>query len=148
MFFTPTGQYEWLLLHMGLRNAPLTFQKIVNSLFAGAIGNGVFAYLDDLIFVSLDLETHLTRLALIFQKLNQAGPKVKLTKSEFLKSRIQFLGHIVDGDGIHTVDSKISVVKNFPTPKFVDNVRSFLGLAGYYRAFMKKKKKMHQLPLL
>ncbi len=55
----------------------------------------------------------------------------------FLKSRIEFLGHLVDGDGIHTVDSKITTVKNFPTPKSVENVRSFLGLAGYYGAFVK-----------
>ncbi len=91
----------------------------------------------DLIIVSQDLDTHLKQLAEVFQKLNQAGLKVKVAKCEFLKSRIQFLGLLVDGDGIHTVDSNISEVKNFPTPKSVENVRSFLGLAGYYRAFMK-----------
>ncbi len=70
------------------------------------------------------------------KKLTQAGLKVKLTKCEFLISRIEFLGRLVDGDGIHTVDSKITAVKNFPTSKSVENVRSFLGLAGYYRAFV------------
>ena len=54
-----------------------------------------------------------------------------------IKSCIEFLGHFVDGDAIHTVDSKITAVKNFPTSKSVENVRSFLGLAGYYRAFVK-----------
>ncbi len=94
-------------------------------------------YLDDLIVVSKDLDSHLQKLSLVFQKLTQADLKVKLTKCEFLKSRIEFLGHLVDGDSIHTVDSKITAVKNFPTPKSVENVRSFLGLAGYYRAFAK-----------
>ena len=136
-FSTPTGHYEWLRLPMGLRNAPLTFQRMINSLFAGAIGKGIFVYLDDLIIVSKDLDSHLKQLALVFQKLTQAGLKVKLAKCEFLKSRIEFLGHLIDGDGIHTVDSKIVAVKNFPTPKSVENVRSFLGLAGYYRAFVK-----------
>ena len=136
-FSTPTGHYEWLRLPMGLRNAPLTFQRMINSLFAGAIGNGLFVYLDDLIIVSKDIDSHLKQLSQVFQKLTEAGLKVKLTKCEFLKSRIEFLGHLIDGDGIHTVDSKIVAVKNFPTPKSVENVRSFLGLAGYYRAFVK-----------
>ncbi len=80
----------------------------------------------------------LQQLSLIFQKLTQVGLKSKLTKCEFLKSRIEFLGHLIDGDGIHTVDSKITAVQKFPTPKSVENVRSFLGLDGYYRAFVKK----------
>ncbi len=136
-FSTPAGHYEWLRLSMGLRNATLTFQRMINTLFAGVIGNGLLVYLDDLIVVSKDLYTHLKKLSLVFQKLPQAGLKVKLSKSEFLKSRIEFLGHIVNGDGIHTVDSKIAAVKNFPTPKSVENIRSFLGLAGYYRVFVK-----------
>ncbi len=94
-------------------------------------------YLDDLIVVSKDLDSHLQMHSLVFQKLTQASLKVKLTKCEFLKSRIEFLGHFVDRDGIHTVDSKITAVKNFPTPKPVENVRSFLGLAVYYRTFLK-----------
>ncbi len=136
-FCTPAGHYGWLRLPMGLRNAPLTFQRMVNTLFAGVIGNGLFVSLDDLIVVSKDLDSHLEKLSLVFQNLTQAGLKVKLTRYEFLKLRIEFLGHLVDGDGIHTVDSKITAVKNFPTPKSVENVRSFLGLAGFYRAFVK-----------
>ncbi len=87
--------------------------------------------------LSPDLDSHLQQLSLIFEKLTQAGLKVKLTKCEFLKSRIEFLEHLVDGDGIHTVDSKITALKNVHTPKSVENVRSFLGLAGYCRAFVK-----------
>ncbi len=136
-FSTPTDHYEWLRLPMGLHNAPLTFQRMINSLFAGVVGKGLHVYLDDLIVVSKDLNSHLQQLSLIFQKLTQAGLKVKLTKWEFLKSRIEFLGHLFDGDGIHTVDSKVTAVKNFPTPKSVENFLSFLGLAGYYRAFVK-----------
>ncbi len=59
------------------------------------------------------------------------------SKCDFLKSRIEFLGHVVDGEGIHTVDSKINSVNHFPTLHNVENVRSFLGLAGYYRAFVR-----------
>ncbi len=130
-FSTPTGHYEWLHLPMGLRNGPLTFQRIVNTLFSGVIGKGLSVFLDDLIVVSKDLDSHLQLLCLVFQKLIQAGLKDKLTKCEFLKSRIEFLGHLVDGDGTHTVDSIITAVQKFLTPKSVENVRSFLGFAGY-----------------
>ncbi len=103
-FSTYTGHYEWLRLPMGLHSAPLTFQRMVNTLFSAIIGKGLFVYLDDLIVVSKDLDSHLQQLSLVFQKLTQAGLKAKLTNCEFLKSRIKFLGHLVDGDGIHTVD--------------------------------------------
>ncbi len=79
-FSTPSGHYEWLRLPMGLRNAPLTFQRIIDTLFAGVIGKGLFVYLDDLIVVSKDLDSHFQKLSLVFQKLTQAGLKVKLTK--------------------------------------------------------------------
>ncbi len=81
---------------------PLMFLGMVNTLFSDVIGKGLFVYLDDLIAVSKDLYSHLQQLSLVFQKLKQAGLKAKLTKCEFLKSRIEFLGHLVDGDGIHT----------------------------------------------
>ncbi len=70
-------------------------------------------------------------------KLREAGLKVKLTKCEFLKSKITFLSHTVDGDGIHTMDDKISAIKNFPQPQNVQKVRFFLGLCGYYRPFIR-----------
>ncbi len=94
-------------------------------------------YLDELIVVSKDLHSHLQQLFLVFQKLTHASLKAKLTKCEFLKSYIEFFGHFVNVDGIHTVASKITVLQKFFTPKYVENVRSFLGLAGYYRPFVK-----------
>ncbi len=88
----------------------------VNTLFSGVIGKGLFAYLDDLIVASKDTDSHLQQLSLVFQKLTQVGLKAKLTKCEFLKSRIEFPGHFVDGDGIHTVDSKITAMQKFLNP--------------------------------
>ncbi len=79
LFSTPTGQYELLRLPMELRNAPLAVQGMVNTLFSGVIGTGLFVYLDDLIVVSKDLNSHLQQLSLVFQKLTQAGLKTKLT---------------------------------------------------------------------
>ncbi len=92
----------------------------------------MFCYLDDLIIVSKDLENHLHKLDLVFTKLEEAGLKAKLSKCDFLKSRIV----VVDGKGIHTADTKINAVKHLQTPQNVENVCSFLCLAGYYRAFV------------
>ncbi len=119
-FSTPTGHYEWHRLPIVLHNAPLTSHRMVNTLLSGIIGKGLFVYLD-LIVVPKVLDSHLQQLSLVFQRLTQAGLKAKLTKCEFLKSRIKFLGHLVNGDGIHTVDSKITAGQNFPTPKSVEN---------------------------
>ncbi len=104
-FSTPADYYELLRLPMGLQNALLTFQRMVNTLFSCVVGEGLFVYFD-LIVVSNDLDSHLQQLSLFFMKLTQAGLKAKLTKCEFLTSRIEFLGHLFDGNGIHTVDSK------------------------------------------
>ncbi len=136
VFSTLVGHYEWLRLPVGLRNETLTFQRMINTLFSGVIGKGLLVYLDDIIVVSKELDSHLQQLSLVFQKLTQTGLKAKLTKCELLKSRIEFLGHLVDGDGIHTVDSKITAVQKFPTPKSVKNVRSVLGITSYYRPFV------------
>ncbi len=114
----PSGHYEWLHLPMRLRNAPLNFQRMANSLFSGLIENGVFCYLDDLIIVSKDLESHFDKLDLVFTTLEKSGLKARLSKCDFLKSHIEFLGHVDEKD-IHAVDSKINAIKHFPTPQNV-----------------------------
>ncbi len=83
------------------------------------------------------MDSHLQQLPLVFQKLTHEGLKANITKCEFLRSRIEFLGHLVDGDAIHTGESKITVLQEFPTPKSLENLKS-LGIIGYYRAFVKR----------
>ncbi len=136
-FSTPRGHYEWLKMPTGLKGTSLTLQRLFNDVFASILGKHVFAYLDDIIVTGKNPETHLGNLELVFQRLQTAGLKVKLLKCELLRSKINFLGHTVDGHGIHTDDSKVLAVKQFPQPKTVENVRSYLGLAGYYRSFIK-----------
>lgn len=136
-FSTPTGHYEWARTPMGLRNSPLTAQRLVNSLFQGLIGKGLFVYIDDLILVSQDLDSHFQKLSLVLKKFAESGLKLNLPKCKFFKSSIQFLGHVVDKDGIHTTTDKVKAVENFPVPTTTAQVSSFLGIAGYYRAFIK-----------
>ncbi len=101
------------------------------------IGNTVYIYLDDIIIASKDVHSHMETLRQVLERLKKVGLKIKMTKCEFLKPRIKFLGHVVDEQGINTVDDKVAAVADFPKPKTVNNVRSFLGLAGYYRSFIK-----------
>ncbi len=95
-FSTPSGHFEWLRMPFGLKTAPITFQRMINTLFSDLIGKGVYAYLDDLIICSKDGDSHLAKLEAVLLKLREAGLKAKLTKCEFLKSKITFLGHTVD----------------------------------------------------
>lgn len=121
---------------MGPGNLPLKCQRLINCYFHGLITNGQFVYLDDLTLVSQDLDSHITKLSLLLPKLADGGFKLNLPKSKCLSARIEFLGHLVDRDGIHTTPDKIKTVQNLPIPRTVDKARSFLRLAGYYRAFI------------
>ncbi len=115
---------------------------MINNLFSGTLGKGVYAYLDDLLVCGKDIHSHPTNLETVLHTLQEAGLKAKLAKCEFLKVQISFLGHKIDGNGIHTMDDKISAIKNFPRPKTVENVWSFVGLCGYYRSFIDSFSKM------
>ncbi len=120
-----------------LKTAPITFQRMIQTLLGDLKDQNVFAYLDDVIIVFPDVDSHLASLETVFSQLQSAGLKVKLLKCEFLRNRIRFLGHGINENGIHTQADKIEAVSKFPVPKTVDHVRSFLGLAGYNRPFVR-----------
>ncbi len=136
-FSTPNGHFEWTRMPFGLKGAPLTFQRTMNNIFRDMLRKSVYMYLDYIIIASKDTTSHMETLKSVLKRLQKVGLKLKLTKCEFLKPTITFLGHEVDEQCIHTVDDKIAVVSQFLQPKTVENVRSFLGLAGYYRPFIK-----------
>ena len=146
-FSTPAGHFQYVRLPMGLKNSPVVFQLLINEVFRGILGQGVFAYLDDVIVVSPDMETHFARLQEVLARISQAGLKIKLAKCHFLRKRLAFLGHVVDSDGLHTSDDKIKAVRDFPRPTTVTELKSFLGLSGYYRPFVPRYA-AHSAPLL
>ncbi len=112
---------------------------MINTLFADILGKDIYVYLNDLIICSKSGDNyHLANLEAALFKLKEAGLKARLTKWEFLKANITFLGHIVDGNGIHTMDDKISAIKKYQQPRTVENVRSFIELCGCYRPFVDK----------
>ncbi len=137
-FSTPSGYFEWLRMPFGLKSAPITFQTLMNTLLGDLVGKDIFAYLDDLIICSKDADSHFASLEAVLDKLRTAGLKLKLSKCAFPKAKVSLLGRMVDSSGTHTQADKIEAIKNFPQPGSVENVRSFLGLCGYYRLFISR----------
>lgn len=136
-FTTDLGHYEFLRMPFGLKNAPATFQRVMNNILRGLQDEICFVYLDDIIIFSTSLQEHIEKLKKVFERLRQAKFKIQLDKSEFLRKEVQYLGHIVTKDGIKPNPEKIRAVKSFPIPKTQKEIKSFLGLIGYYRRFIK-----------
>ena len=137
-FTTDHGLWEYLVCPMGLSTSPATFQRLMNNIFSDLIGRGVLVYLDDIIIYPEDFEQHL----FCWSKsstylLEEANMKAHLRKTEIGLRQILHLGHIVDEQGVHPDPAKIEVIRDFPTPKTKTDLRSFLGLCGYYRRFCK-----------
>lgn len=117
----------------GLRNAPATFQRLVNTVLSGV--SNCNAYLDDLVIYSSNWQEHLTLLRTVFERLANASLTIHLTKCEFGKANITYLGKIVGQGQIRPVSAKVSAIADFPVPTTRRELRRFLGMAGYYRSF-------------
>ena len=135
-FTTPMGLFEFTRMPFGLVNAPATFQRLMSTVFSDMNFESVLLYLDDIIIYSSTIEEHISRLEEVFQRLRRHNLKLKPSKCHFLKSSVQYLGHIVSAEGITTNPEKVAAVENWPTPKSKKDVRSFLGITGYYRKFI------------
>lgn len=121
----------------GLKNAPATFQRAMNNILGDYIGKICYVYLDDIVIVGRNLNEHLKNLALVLKRLSEFNLKIQLDKCEFLKKETEFLGHIIAEDGVKPNPEKIDKIMNWPIPKNDKEIKQFLGLAGYYRRFIK-----------
>jgi hypothetical protein len=135
-FLTPFGQYQFKVMSFGLCNAPSTFQAVMNRIFDRYLNKFMCVYLDDILIYSKVKEDHPRHLAQVLQVLKENEFYVKLSKCDFEKKELKFLGHIVGADGVKVDPAKTVVVKEWQTPQNVANVRSFLGLANYFRKFL------------
>jgi hypothetical protein len=135
-FTTRRGLFEWNVMPFGLTNAPATFQRLMEKVLEGLQWKVCALYLDDIIVFAPTAEEHLRRLALVLDRCGQAGLKLKPSKCEIMKTRVSFLGHVVDASGIRTERTKVKMVEEWRTPQTVTEVRSFLGLTSYYRRFI------------
>ena len=148
-FITQDGLFEFNVMPFGLHNAPCTFQRTMQEVLRGLHWKICLVYLDDIIVYSHSFADHLKHLRQVFDKFREANLKLKPKKCAFAKDKIKYLGHIVSSDGIATDPDKIKVVREYPKPKTVSEVRSFLGFTGYYRRYIKDCSKIaHPLTAL
>ena len=134
----PLGFFECERMPFGLRNAPATFQILMESCLGDLHLNCCIIYLDDIIVFSETPQEHIKRLYGVFQKLASAGLKLKPNKCEFFKKKITYLGYVVSEEGIEVDPKKTEAVQKWPVPKTVTDVRSFLGFLNQYRKFIPK----------
>ena len=135
-FNTHIGKYEWKVLPMGLKNAPSVFQAVMNQLFSPLLHKCVCVYLDDLLIFSRTKEEHYKHVRAVFELLRKNALRIKASKCEFFKSQLKFLGHLVSAQGLQPDPKKVQVVTDWPRPATVQDVRSFLGLANYFRKYI------------
>ncbi|KAK3732150.1 hypothetical protein RRG08_026532 [Elysia crispata] len=136
-FTTPFGLYEWNRLPFGLVNALAHFSRLMQKVMSDRLFQTLLVHLDDLLVFSPTFEEHLHRLQKVFDRLREINLKLNPDKCFLGRSSVSFLGHVLNRDGLKNDPEKISAVKNFPQPTTVRVVRAFLGLAGYYRRFVK-----------
>jgi transposase InsO family protein len=135
-FVTPFGTYRYERMAFGLSGAPSTFQRVMDAMLVGLRDVDVLVYLDDLLIFSETIEEHVRRMRLVFDRIRQANFKLNVDKCTFAVPEVAYLGHVVNKNGVAPDPGKVFVIKNFPKPRTVKEVRSFLGLSGYYRAFI------------
>ena len=136
-FVTQDGLFEFQRMPFGLHNAPATFQRAMQEILRGLNWKFVLCYLDDVIIFSSTFSEHLSHLKQVFDRFRQAGLKLQPKKCSFGQKEVKYLGHIVSEEGIATDPDKVKIVKEYPPPTKVSEVRSFLGFVGYYRKYIK-----------
>ena len=136
-FTTHDGLYEFTRLPFGLRNSPSTFQRIMDVILSDVKYSQVMVFLDDLLVFSESFEQHLERIENILKRLQDAGLTVKPSKVFLMLPGVKYLGHFVDESGVKMQKEKLEAIINYPQPRNVHDIKSFLGLAGYYRRFIR-----------
>ncbi|KAK1574156.1 hypothetical protein QYE76_019011, partial [Lolium multiflorum] len=136
-FKTKLGLYEWLVMPFGLSNAPSTFMRLMNHILRPLIGKSVVVYFDDILIYSKNLEDHVQHVREVLCILRHEKLFANLPKCHFAQNKLVFLGFVVSANGIEVDSSKVEAIHNWPTPTNVGQVRSFHGLAGFYRRFVK-----------
>jgi hypothetical protein len=135
-FTTRYGLYEFLVMSFGLTNALAYFMNLMNKVFMEYLDQFVVVFIDDILLYSPNEETHEDHLRLVLQKLRDNQLYAKFSKCDFWLKEVAFLRHIVTNGGIKVDPGKISQILNWKQPKGASKIRSFLGLAGYYRRFI------------
>lgn len=136
-FRTRYGHYEFLVMPFGVTNAPAAFMVLMNRVFKQFLDEFIVVFIDDILIYSKSKEEHENHLRTALQILREKKLYAKLSKCEFWLDSVAFLGHVINQDGVSVDPQKIEAIVDWSRPTNVSEVRSFLGLAGYYRRFVK-----------
>ncbi|GJX78277.1 putative reverse transcriptase domain-containing protein [Tanacetum coccineum] len=139
-FRTRYGHYEFQVMPFGLTNAPAVFMDLMNRVCKPYLDKFVIVFIDDILIYSKNKQEHEEHLKLILELLKKEELYAKFSKSKVWIPKVQFLGHVIDNKGIHVDPAKIESIKDWASPKLSTEIRQFLGLAGYYRRFIKGQK--------
>lgn len=143
-FITPHGLYEFVRMPFGLKNAPATFQRFMNEVLRDYINKTCVVYLDDILIFSTSLQEHIKAIKEIFDVLERKNLKIQMDKCNFLKKETEFLGHILTDKGMKPNPDKIKIIQKLELPRTERQIKSFLGITGYYRKFIKDYAKVAQ----
>ncbi|GJS28295.1 reverse transcriptase domain-containing protein [Tanacetum coccineum] len=136
-FRTRYGHYEFQVMPFGLTNTPAVFMDLMNRVCKPYLDKFVIVFIDDILIYSRNKEEHANHLRIILELLKKEKLYAKFSKCDFWIHIVQFLGHLIDSQGLHVDPAKIEAVKNWASPTTPTEIRQFLGLAGYYRRFIK-----------
>ena len=134
---TRYGSFEFLVMPFGLCNAPATFQRVMNLMLHEGIDKFVLVFLDDILIYSQTEQEHLDHIRWVFQRLRREKIYGRLAKCEFCKKQVEYLGFDISCDGVKASPDKVKAVLEWPQPETIRDVRSFLGLASFYRRFIR-----------
>ena len=130
------GLFSWSVMPFGYHGAPALFSELMNKVLQGIQHKFTISYLDDLLIYSKTWDEHMEHIQVVFDRLREAGLKLKMSKCDFLKQEVNYLGHVVSASGVKPDPEKIRAIKELAPPKNVKETRSLLGLCGWYRRFI------------
>jgi hypothetical protein len=136
-FHTRYGLYEYTVMSFGLTNAPAYFMYLMNKVFMEYLDKFIIVFIDDILIFSKTMEEHEEHLRLLLEKLRSNQLYAKFSKCEFWLTEVTFLGHVISAGGVLVDLGKVKNVLNWMPPTTASEIRSFLGLAGYYHRFIK-----------